>query len=212
MINKEGVTKFIRLFQDSSSISINEIQELNSWRKVLYAYKLIGQYSEGVGYGNISQRISSPNSKLNERSFIITGSQTGHLADLNPNHYTKVHKYYPEKNIVIQSINRIDASSESMTHGTIYDCNDDIRFIFHTHSSDIWFKSKELEIPITCSNIEYGTPEMAEEVKRLFKQTNVIEKRIFSMGGHKEGIISFGKTADNAGKTLLNYLGLSQHK
>jgi len=51
---------------------------------------------------------------------------------------------------------------------------------------------------------------MVKEVTRLFSETDVLKKRIFSMAGHEDGIISFGKTAEEAGKVMLNYLARSQ--
>ena len=47
---------------------------------------------------------------------------------------------------------------------------------------------------------------MAKEIQRLFRETDVKEKKILVMAGHKEGIISFGKDLDEAGKIMLNYL------
>ena len=60
-------------------------------------------------------------------------------------------------------------------------------------------------VPTTPENIEFGTPEMAWEISRLFKKTDVKKKKIIVMGGHKEGIISFGKSLDEAGNILLKY-------
>jgi hypothetical protein len=48
------------------------------------------------------------------------------------------------------------------------------------------------------------TPEMANEIKRLFKETLVAVEKILVMGGHVGGIISFGGTLEEAGKILLN--------
>ena len=62
------------------------------------------------------------------------------------------------------------------------------------------------KIPTTSPEAEYGTPEIARDIIRLFKETDVKEKKILVMGGHKEGIISFGKDLDEAGNVLLSYL------
>ena len=43
---------------------------LNFWRNKLYGLNLIGCYTNGIGFGNISIKTSS-------RQFIITGSATG---------------------------------------------------------------------------------------------------------------------------------------
>jgi len=49
----------------------------------------------------------------------------------------------------------------------------------------------------------YGTTEMANEIKRLFIEANVKAEKIIAMAGHKEGLIAFGKTLDEAGEILL---------
>ena len=147
----------------------------------------------------------SSEGELHKRSFIITGTQTGRLPQLTGKHYTTVEEYYPEENSVI-SRGSIRASSESMTHGTIYDLDESVRFVFHAHSSRLWENSERLGIPITKKDIEYGTPEMAREVERLFEETDVRERGIFSMGGHEDGIISLGSAADKAGIKMLRYL------
>lgn len=190
----EGATKFIEDFQKSLPVDINSIKELNAWRKILFIKGLIG-CKDKIGYGNVSQR-------ANGKSFIITGSQTGHLEDLTEMHYSTVKEFYPEKNRVV-SEGPIRASSESMTHGSIYDIDEFIKFVFHVHSLEIWKYAKSIGIPITKENVEYGTPEMAREVERIFKETDVKDWHIFSMGGHEDGIFSFGKTADIAGYTIL---------
>ncbi len=200
-MDTEGVTKYIEDFQESPPVDINSIKELNTWRKILFFKGLIGRKEtryNGKGYGNVSQRV-------NGRSFIITGSQTGHLEDLTAEHYTTIKEYYPEENKVI-SQGPIKASSESMTHGSIYNADNSIGFVFHVHSPTIWRYAKPLGIPMTRENVEYGTPEMAREVERLFNETNVRKLNIFSMGGHEDGIFSFGKIADIAGSLIFNYL------
>ena len=45
---------------------------------------------------------------------------------------------------------------------------------------------------------------MAKEIKQLFTKSNVNLEKIIVMGGHKEGIISFGKDLEEAGNTLLS--------
>jgi len=52
--------------------------------------------------------------------------------------------------------------------------------------------------PTTSKAIEYGTPEMAYEVRRLFKTTDVKSRKIFVMAGHEGGIITFGKDLEEA--------------
>ena len=61
-------------------------------------------------------------------------------------------------------------------------------------------------VPTTKKEVPYGTPEMANEIFRLFKETAVQQEKIIVMAGHDEGIISFGKDLEEAGEILLNFL------
>jgi hypothetical protein len=51
--------------------------------------------------------------------------------------------------------------------------------------------------------VAYGTPEMAAEVRRLARETPLLEGRALAMGGHEDGIVVFGRSADEAGATML---------
>ena len=61
-------------------------------------------------------------------------------------------------------------------------------------------------VPTTSEDIPYGTPEMANEVKRLFNETDVGKEKIIVMGGHREGLISFGKNLEEAANILIDKL------
>jgi L-ribulose-5-phosphate 4-epimerase len=189
----EGYTKFkstwvsVELFQD--------IIKLNEWREKFYSLKLIGM-NNGIGYGNISIR--------KYEGFIISGTKTGGIEKLTEQNYTKVINWNYEGNC-LSCVGKIDASSESLSHAAVYDSDKRVNAVIHVHSLELWEKLIN-KIPTTSEQVEYGTPEMAREIFRLFEETNVKEKKILVMGGHKEGIISFGKDLDEAGKVLLNYL------
>ncbi len=47
---------------------------------------------------------------------------------------------------------------------------------------------------------------MADEVRRLFRETDVRKLKIFGMAGHEDGIITFGHTAEEAGQVLVDWL------
>jgi hypothetical protein len=47
---------------------------------------------------------------------------------------------------------------------------------------------------------------MALEVKRLYRETVLPERRILAMGGHDDGIIVFGRSPQEAGQVLLTWL------
>ena len=192
----EGYIKFnCKWIKDKPIILTNKLVEINKWRDKLYSLGLIGAYDNGIGFGNLSIRFE-------KNSFIITGSATGKYPALNENHYVLVNKYNFDKNNLTCK-GPIKASSESLSHAMIYECSSDTNAIIHIHNIDMW-KNLIDKLPTTNKKISYGTPAMAKEIKRLFLESKVNDKKIIVMGGHKEGIISFGKTLDEAGNILLN--------
>ena len=194
---KEIGIKFDCRWLDEKPLDYKLLKDLNGWRNSLYKAGLLGVYPDGIGYGNISMRF--------QRSrFIITGSATGRLHRLNAKHYTQVIGYSLDKNRVT-CVGPIKASSESLTHALLYECHKDIHAVFHVHHAGLWKKLMKV-VPTTKASIEYGTIEMAREVRRLFEQTNLDQQKIFVMAGHEEGIVTFGKTMKEAGEKILSAL------
>ncbi len=206
MASEEGVIKFRQEFRMGQPPSI-DLAELDAWRMVFYRLGLIGQDRQkygGAGYGNVSQRVGRDESRKRRR-FVITGTQTGGLPELGPEHYTTVINYDYETNAVVVE-GPLEASSESMTHGMVYDQSGLIRYVFHAHSPEIWKAAGKLGLPETREDVEYGTPQMAEEVRRIFVEADLDKIRIFSMAGHEDGIVSFGRTAQEAGSVMVEHL------
>ena len=193
----EGYIKFHCNWIEAEPISINQLRDINEWRNTLFNLGLIGAYNNGIGFGNISKR-------LNNRTFIITGSATGGLKRLNENHYVLVDEYNLQQNS-LACTGPIKASSESLSHAVIYECSDETNAVIHIHNFDLWEKLIH-HVPTTREEILYGTTEMANEIRRLFIETDVKTEKIIAMAGHEEGIIAFGKTLDEAGEILLNRL------
>jgi ribulose-5-phosphate 4-epimerase/fuculose-1-phosphate aldolase len=211
-MKEEGVIKFDLRFTTGPPIAMDTLTELNTWRQLLWKHALIGQDParyEGYGFGNISQRNGEPDQPRGKRQFVISGTQTGHLEALDNRHYACVTSYDAETNQVVAA-GPVKPSSESMTHGVIYDLDNTMRAVLHVHSPDIWQTAAAQDIPVTNAAVEYGTPEMSQEVERLFAQTDVRLKGIFSMGGHEDGIVAFGETVEAAGNTLLAALAGSR--
>jgi ribulose-5-phosphate 4-epimerase/fuculose-1-phosphate aldolase len=203
--NQEGVIKFQLEFTQTAPLPAANLVVINKWRAMLYQQQLIGQDPArygGYGYGNLSLRIAPFDTIPALRQFIISGSQTGDLAELGPEHYTVVTECYPEENRLVAH-GPIRPSSESLTHGAVYALDPAIRVVLHAHSPAIWQAAATLKIPITDPLVPYGTPAMAAEVARLFASTDLAQRRIFSMGGHEDGIFTFGETAEAAADVLL---------
>ena len=205
MAKQEGIIKYRLNYSSAPELDADQLLEINSWRDVLYARHLIGQDPDrygGYGYGNISQRLPPFDAPAHQRRFVISGTQTGDLAKLSASHYCVVLECDPDRNL-IEAAGPIRPSSESLTHGTLYDLDNSLRFVMHVHSPEIWRRGLSLGLPVTEEKVPYGSPEMAEEVRRLFRDTDVNERHIFSMGGHEDGIVSFGRSAGEAGASLL---------
>ena len=193
----EGYIKFDCNWIPSKDIPLDKVAELNVWREIMYKKGLIGVYPDGVGFGNISMR-------CNEKTFLISGSATGGLATLNESHYSLVTNYNLSTNSVT-CVGALKASSESLTHALIYECSAAVNAVIHIHNLKLWTNFIH-HFPTSSENISYGTPEMAKEIKRLFDETTLSKEKIIVMGGHREGIISFGKDLDEAGSILIDKL------
>jgi ribulose-5-phosphate 4-epimerase/fuculose-1-phosphate aldolase len=124
---------------------------------------------------------------------------------LGPEHYAIVEECEPEHNRIVAT-GPWKPSSESLTHGVVYDLDPEVYCVIHVHSPEIWNAAKRLQLPTTNASVPYGCPEMAAEVVRLYAETDLPERRIFSMGGHEDGIVAFGPTSDSAARTLLTAL------
>ncbi|MGB0930584.1 MAG: class II aldolase/adducin family protein [Chitinophagales bacterium] len=178
---------------------------LNIWRAEVYRRNWIGyDEKQKVGFGNISVRATAINDQLKESSktFIISGTQTGHLPQLNLQHYSWVTSY----NIAANELScegATKASSESLTHAAIYELNEDYQAVVHIHCKEMWLRLLH-NVPTTTANIPYGTPKMAYEIQRLYRETDLADSKIVAMAGHEDGVIAFGKDLEEAVKVLLN--------
>jgi len=193
----EGYIKFNCKRIPSDDIPLDKVVDLNVWRKIMYDKGLIGMYPDGIGFGNISIR-------CDENSFLISGTATGGIPDLDKSNYSLVTDYNLQTNSLICK-GPINASSESLTHALIYESSPSTNAVIHIHNLDLW-KRLMHKVPTSNEQVPYGTPEMANEIKRLFEETSLSNEKIIVMGGHEEGIISFGKNLEEAANVLLNKL------
>ena len=197
-MNPEGLIRF-RVEQDLfPGCRDIEILELEQWRGELRRRGLVGcdaaRYG-GYGFGNLSRR-------LPEGTFLITASQTGHLDSLTTGEYVRITGWWPTRNrIRAQGLSR--PSSESLTHIAAYEANPEIRCVFHVHCPELWILRDRLEIPATDPAIECGTVEMFEAVRALVAIPGNDAKGILAMAGHTDGMLAWGRTADEAGCRLL---------
>lgn len=194
----EGYIKFNIDWKVCPTEAFLDFKALNSWRQKLMDKGLVGVYPNGIGFGNLSCRIPASN------RFFITGSATGSIPVLSLEQYTKVCAFDFEKNMIACE-GKIKASSESLTHAAVYSACPTANAVFHAHNNLLW-KHLLSTLPSTSPAAPHDSPEMANEVLRLFKETNVSTRKIFAMGGHEEGVVSFGSSLDEAGSVLLKHL------
>ena len=111
---------------------------------------------------------------------MISGTQTGHVVDVTAEHFAVVTAYDIGANSVTSS-GPVEASSESLTHAAIYDLDSAIGGVVHAHSDQPveWLSADTL--PSTKASVAYGTPQMAHEFSRLFRETTV-RKRLALRG------------------------------
>ena len=124
------------------------------------------------------------------------------MHELKPEHYALVTGVNLEDNRV-DARGLVKPSSESLTHAAVYSIDERIRFVFHVHSPEIWLSRDRLAIAQTGDDIAYGTPQMAQEMFRLYRQGGFRNGNILAMSGHQDGIISFGENADEAGNMII---------
>ena len=192
----EGYIKFqCNWKQKEIRIPENLYLSLDKKRKHLYELCLIGMYPNGIGFGNISVRLKG-------RTFIITGSATGKLDILDQSHYALVSEYnFPNNSISCKGLTK--ASAESLTHAAVYEALPKVGAVVHIHCLGLWEKLLN-NYPTTSKQIEYGTPEMALAVQSLAAGVRKSDEKIIIMGGHREGILAFGKNLEEATAQIIN--------
>ncbi len=197
MSTAEGVIRF-ELDHVNADLHSIKVSEIDAWRCLFKQVGIIGRFDDrydGYGFGNLSQRTGG--------GFLISGTQTGSKATTVLKDYAEVTDWNAKLN-AITSRGTIKPSSESLTHAVIYELRNEVEYVFHVHSPEIWKAAADLNIPITDPDIPYGTPEMAQAVRRRVSEAEL--PGVLSMGGHEDGIIGYGRTASETGLLLMRCL------
>jgi hypothetical protein len=194
----EGVVKYRLDFTAGPAPDGDLIAGLNAWRTLLFRLGLTGhdpaRYG-GLAYGNVSRR-------LDGRQFLVSGTQTGGLPRLSAAHYCRVTDFACNANFLAAE-GPIRPSSEALSHAAVYAAAPALHFALHVHSPEIWRRAGALSIPMTDPAIAYGTPEMAAVVGDLLVDPAT---RVIAMGGHRDGLIAVGETAEAAALPLISLL------
>ena len=175
--------------------SFSGFTEFNAYRRKLLKLRLIGADSKGVGFGNLSMRDGAT------KNFYITGSATGGISELTAASCAKVVAYDFGRNWLRYEGSTIP-SSESLAHAAIYESDASVGAVIHCHDLTLWTALLN-QAPTSSKAVKYGTPEMAYEVMRLFKLTDLRSGKIFVMAGHEGGIVTFGSDLEEAFAVLM---------
>jgi ribulose-5-phosphate 4-epimerase/fuculose-1-phosphate aldolase len=193
----EGYTKYRVDWTDHTPLDDPAVVELERWRRPLFEAGLVGHYPDlSIGYGNISVRATGSG------LFVISGSGTGHLRYTGNSHYALVTRANIEENSV-SCTGATQASSEALTHAALYELDLSIGAVVHVHSTGLWERMKHTA-PTTNAEVAYGTPEMATEFKRLYRQTSLPRTGIAVMAGHESGLVSIGADLEEAARRILS--------
>ncbi len=185
--------------------------DLSRWRKVFRQRQLLGSDPsryDGLGYGNLSARL--PNA-----TFIITGSQTAIEECFERDGLALVTCVDLPAN-ALTSFGETRPSSEALTHAALYAADPSIWFVFHAHCPLIWHRQQQLHLAATDESTSYGTLAMAREVSALYAMNSRLrETKILVMKGHEDGVITFGRTAEEAGEAMCEWqdrAGIVEHE
>jgi ribulose-5-phosphate 4-epimerase/fuculose-1-phosphate aldolase len=211
-MQEEGVIKFDLRFTLAELRPHELPDELCRWRDRLWQEGLVGEDPDrydGYGYGNVSCRLPPFDNPSDQYAFVISGSQTGSLRETDSRHYAVIDGCDIVHNRVTAH-GPVKPSSEALTHAMVYAQDNGIHAVIHVHSPTIWQAAGRIGLPVTAADVAYGTTQMAQEVARLFIETDVSQQQLFAMGGHTDGVIAFGNSVQQAGDTLLHCLAHNQ--
>ncbi len=195
----EGYIKFKLHWEKQALPEEIDYEDLIINRQLMYEHHLIGWDTElRVGFGNISKRY--PQSTNN---FLISGTQTGGLEQIESRHFCLVKQYDTASN-QLWCQGPIKASSESMTHAAIYSLAKNYQSVIHIHHRRMWEYYYE-KVPTTDPAASYGTPEMAQSIITLGEKKFEKSIPLIVMGGHQDGLLAFGPDLGSVAATILAY-------
>ncbi len=191
----EGYIKFTVHLTEGGLPACSALTRLNEVRTELHDLGLIGVLPDGIGYGNVSVRLDGSD------KFIISGTATGAKRMLAPEDYCLVDSFDVARNEVFCT-GRIQASSESMSHGSVYQANPAINCVIHIHNGAMFRFMLAGGYPRTAAQAAYGTPEIAEETVQLVRAAGAVQG-IFVMAGHEDGVVAYGADIEPVRQLLL---------
>jgi len=194
----EGYIKFHLDHDKSAPPESSTLTNLLKARDALHQLRLIGVMEDGIGFGNISIRKNGTN------QFIITASATGSIYPITKQQVSLVTSFDIKTNS-LSCRGLLPASSESLSHGAVYLANPLISAVAHVHSA-LLYESLPIEgWPVTTKSAAFGTPAIAIAISEAVQNSGQ-NSGLIVMGGHEDGILSFGPDLDSTCKLLIDRL------
>jgi ribulose-5-phosphate 4-epimerase/fuculose-1-phosphate aldolase len=187
-LRDDGIIKYHAIHKNSSPPDHVNLDQLDEVRTKLFDLGLVGVYSDGIGYGNVSIR--------NDTGCIISGTSTGAVRVLGSGGYCYVRSFDLNLNTV-KTEGPTLASSESMSHCAIYQAHSSVQCVLHIHNRALWQKLLDYGCESTSADIPYGTPQMALSMATLVS-SKLAPTSLLVMAGHDEGIVAYGHTISSA--------------
>ena len=173
-------------------------------RERLHRLGLIGVYPDGIGFGNVSVKLPKSGQEGHAPRFLISGTATGSLPTLGPEHFAEVTAFDFASNS-LSCRGPVKASSESLSHAAVYANDPTAQAVIHAHHLTRWEALRD-RVPTTDCAAEAGTPRMAWAIEELLGTPGVKEGGFFVMGGHREGLMAFGPSVAEAAERLLHFV------
>ncbi|MFM8449572.1 MAG: class II aldolase/adducin family protein [Haliscomenobacter sp.] len=193
-MNTEGYIKFQAHWTPCAAFDAGLLEELNAWRQRCYARGWIGAFPDGIGFGNISQRVDSGG------RFFISGSATGNIPVLDAAQYALVEEVQAASNALWCS-GPVIASSESMSHAAVYAACAQVQGVIHIHHRGMW-EYLLAQGQATHPEATYGSPEMVEAILNWLAGQAYAPTGVFAMAGHEDGIFAYGRNLEEAFRQL----------
>ncbi|AEF81669.1 class II aldolase/adducin family protein [Leadbettera azotonutricia] len=188
-MNNEGYVKYSAIHTPGSAMEPPLWKNLNNVRTKLHDLNLVGARLDGIGFGNVSIRTEG-------NQFFISGTSTGADKVLTADKYCLVTSVDIAANS-IASTGPIQASSESMTHGAIYESCQEAKSVIHIHDRKIFDGMLKDKFPATPASAEYGSPEIAMAIAQTINDLRKPEG-IIALAGHDEGVIAYSSSPEKA--------------
>ena len=180
----DGVIQFQLHHRAAPAPDVAATGILSGLRDALHARGWIGRDPArygGLGYGNVSRRLQA-------NAFLVSATQTGHLATLAAVDWVTVTAASPATN-QLWSEGACKPSSESLTHAAIYQACV-ATFVCHIHHPALWraICANAIRLPKTPASATYGTPAMAAALSRIASISEL--PFAAAMTGHEDGLMA----------------------